>query len=194
MDFHPFDADYVNELRAGDLGVEEHFVRYFTSLLQLKLRARLQSPQAIEDVRQETLTRVFAALRKEGALRNPERLGAFVNSVCNNVLLEHYRSSSRNNPLDEIEESKLVANGPAPDDEILSHQMKAHVGRILRQISPRDRALLNAVFLQERDREEVCREFGVDADYLRVLLFRAKQSFKSEFLKQIPTGFSAVGR
>ena len=27
--------------------------------------------------------------------QHPERLGAFVNSVCNNVLLEYYRSSTR---------------------------------------------------------------------------------------------------
>ena len=67
---------------------------YFSELIQLKLRSRLHSPQAIEDVRQETFSRVFAALRG-GKIRQPDRLGAFVNSMCNNVLLEHYRASSR---------------------------------------------------------------------------------------------------
>jgi len=62
----------------------------FTELLQLKLRSRLQSPQAIEDVRQETFARVFSVLRKDGGLRQPERLGAFVNQICNHVLFEHY--------------------------------------------------------------------------------------------------------
>ena len=37
-------------------------LRYFTELLHLKLRSRLQSPQAIEDVRQETFARVLAGL------------------------------------------------------------------------------------------------------------------------------------
>ncbi len=45
--------------------------------------------------------------------------------------------------------------------------------------------LLKAVFLDERDRDEVCREFGVDRDYLRVLLHRAKQEFKTEYVKRI---------
>ena len=79
---------YIEGLCAGDLQTQEHFVGYFTELLHLKLRSRLQSGQAIEDVRQETFARVLTTLRKENGLRQPERLGAFVNTVCNNVLFE----------------------------------------------------------------------------------------------------------
>jgi RNA polymerase sigma-70 factor (ECF subfamily) len=60
----------------------------------------------------------------------------------------------------------------------------------------RDRRLLREVFLEERDKDEVCRDFGVDRDYLRVLLHRAKQSFKSMYLKNIaarPPGTVAAG-
>jgi RNA polymerase sigma-70 factor (ECF subfamily) len=39
------------------------------------------------------------------------------------------------------------------------------------------------VFLEERDKNEVCRELGVDREYLRVLLHRAKQAFKAMYLK-----------
>jgi len=56
---------------------------------------------------------------------------------------------------------------------------------ILLGLEPRDRLLLKAVFLDERDRDEVCREFGVERDYLRVLLHRAKQEFKIEYVKRI---------
>ena len=66
LQFHTFDASYVESLCAGDFATQDHFVRYFTELLHLKLRSRLRSPQAIEDVRQETFARVFASLRKGG--------------------------------------------------------------------------------------------------------------------------------
>jgi RNA polymerase sigma-70 factor (ECF subfamily) len=59
------------------------------------------------------------------------------------------------------------------------------VREILEQLSERDRRLLREVFLEERDKDEVCRDFGVDRDYLRVLLHRAKQSFKSLYLKNM---------
>jgi RNA polymerase sigma-70 factor, ECF subfamily len=194
LEFQSFDESYVERLRAGDFRTQEHFVAYFSELIQLKLRSRLRSPQAIEDVRQETFVRVFANLQK---LRNPERLGSFVNSTCNNVLLETYRSSARDSSLEDEEEGDLPA---APVDifgTVAAKQMAEKVRTILEELSERDRRLLREVFLEERDKDEVCRDFGVDRDYLRVLLHRAKQSFKSMYLKNIasrPPGVAAVGK
>jgi RNA polymerase sigma-70 factor (ECF subfamily) len=41
-----------------------------------------------------------------------------------------------------------------------------------------DRFLIRAIFLDERDKDAVCREQGVGRDYLRVLLHRAKKRFR----------------
>lgn len=188
MQFHSFDATYVESLCAGDFATQEHFVRYFTELLHLKLRSRLRSPQAIEDVRQETFARVFNSLRKGGALRQPEKLGAFVNTVCNNVLFEHYRASARSDSLDDEGQPELPATGMDALGHVTAEQLKTKVREILVDMPPRDRDLLKAVFLEERERDEVCREFGVDREYLRVLLFRAKQEFKTEYLRRIGAG------
>jgi RNA polymerase sigma-70 factor, ECF subfamily len=185
LQFSDFDAGYVANLRAGDLRTQEHFVAYFTELLHLKLRSRLQSPQAIEDVRQETFARVLDALRKEGALRHPERLGAFVNTVCNNVLFEHYRASSRSQSLDDEGTPELPAANADVLGIVVSRQLKAKVREVLLDLPERDRSLLKAVFLDERDRDEVCRERGVDREYLRVLLHRAKQTFKTAYVRRM---------
>jgi len=185
LQFHAFDAAYIENLRAGDPRTQEHFVGYFSELLHLKLRSRLQAPQAVEDVCQETFARVLAGLSKPGALRQPESLGAYVNTVCNNVLFEHYRVSSRSQSLDEEDSSTLPATGLDALSIAAAGQIKLKVREILLGMPPRDRSLLQAVFLDERDREEVCKEFGVDREYLRVLLHRAKQDFKAEYLKRI---------
>jgi len=197
LQFQAFDAPYVERLRSGDFRTQEHFVAYFSELIQLKLRARLRSPQAIDDVRQETFVRVFAALRSPGGIRQPERLGAFVNSICNNVLLEHYRSSSRSDSLDDEPQNEL----PDPVMDVLgavaAKQMEEKVREILDEMPERDRRILREVFLEERDKDDVCRDFGVDRDYLRVLLHRAKQSFKSLYLKNIgrrPPGVTTAGK
>ena len=197
MQFQAFDESYVERLRSGDFRTQEHFVAYFSELIQLKLRSRLRTPQAIEDVRQETFARVFAALRSPGGIRQPERLGAFVNSICNNVLLEHYRATARDNSLADEPESDL----PDPVIDVLgavaAKQMEEKVREILKDMSERDRRLIREVFLEERDKDDVCRDFGIDRDYLRVLLHRAKQSFKSLYLKNIekrPPGMTAAVR
>jgi len=171
-------------------------VAYFTELIQLKLRSRLHSPQAIEDVRQETFSRVFAALRG-GKIRQPDRLGAFVNSMCNNVLLEQYRASSRDSSLEDEEQADLPALTVDVLGAIAAKQMAEKIREILEEMPERDRRLLQEVFLEERDKDEVCRDLGVDRDYLRVLLHRAKQSFKSLYLKNMaarPPGVVAAGK
>jgi RNA polymerase sigma-70 factor (ECF subfamily) len=185
LEFHSFDARYVENLCAGDRQTQEHFVAYFTGLLRLKLRARLQSSHAVEDICQETFARVFAVLRRDGGLRQPDRLGAFVNTVCNHVLLEHFRSSSRSQSLDQEDAPEPPATGADAHEILAARQLNDKVRQILLRLPQRDRSLLKAIFLDERDRDEVCRQFGVEREYLRVLLHRAKQEFKVEYIKRV---------
>ncbi|MGA3107116.1 MAG: sigma-70 family RNA polymerase sigma factor [Terriglobales bacterium] len=170
-------------MRTGDFRTQEHFGSYFSKLIHVKLRSRLQSREAVEDVRQETFVRFYAALR-DGKILHPERLGSFVNSVCNNVLLEHYRASARQTPLDEDDDQNQI---PALDmnllDVLTAKEMAKKVREILEEMPERDRRLLREIFLEERDKDQVCHDFGVDREYLRVLLHRAKQSFKALYLK-----------
>ena len=186
MEFYSFDESYLERLRSGDFRTEEHFVSYFSTLIQLKLRSRLNSREAIEDVRQEIFARVFAVLRSKDGLRHANRLGPFVNSVCNNVLMEHYRSSSRHTALQDDSDSTEIPDARAGVlDGIMTQQTAEIVRGILEDLTERDRRLLREVFLEERDKDEVCRDFGVDRNYLRVLLHRAKQTFKSNYVSNI---------
>jgi RNA polymerase sigma-70 factor, ECF subfamily len=185
VQFHSFDANYVENLCAGEQRTQEHFVAYFSALLEIKLRSRLRSPQAVEDVRQETFARVYAVLRRDGGLRQPERLGAFVNTVCNNVLFEQYRAGARGESLDDESRPEPAATGADALEQAAARQLAEKVREILLELPERDRALLKAVFLDESDRDEVCKSFGVDREYLRVLLHRAKQGFKEEYIKRL---------
>ena len=176
MELFAFTREYVERLREGDPSTEQHFVRYFDQLLRIKLRARMLALETVEDLRQETYIRVIVALRKDG-IRQPERFGAFVNSICNNVILEFYRSTSRTTSL---EESHLEKPDETVDLEgqMVTQQSKERVRQVLDGLPRKDRDLLRALFLEEKDKNEVCQVLGVDRDYLRVLLHRAKDKFK----------------
>lgn len=190
MQFHSFDEDYVARLRAGDFRTEEHFVGYFTALIHIKLRSRLASKEAAEDVRQETFSRFFSALRA-GKINQPDRLGAYVNSMCNNVLREHYRDGHRETPLDDNDETDFPSSDRDMVDVLASQESDEKVREILEQLPERDRRVLREVFLEERDKDEVCRDFGIDREYLRVLLHRAKKAFKALYLKEFGNGPAA---
>jgi RNA polymerase sigma-70 factor, ECF subfamily len=186
LEFFVFDASYVEKLRSGDTHIEGHFVSYFSELIRLKLRSRLNSKEAIEDVRQETFMRVLALLRAEEGLRQPDRLGPFVNSVCNHVLQEHYRSQKKvEATIDDETEATVAAREPSALSLLEAKDTERIVRQILSELTERDRRLLQSVLLDERDKDEVCAEFGISREYLRVLLHRAKQSFKSFYISRL---------
>jgi RNA polymerase sigma-70 factor (ECF subfamily) len=178
VEFFSFDESYLQRLRGGDFPTEQHFVDYFGHLLLIKLRSRLRSSQTVDDIRQETFARVLKAVRT-GGVRSAEGLGSFVNSICNNVLQEHYRSSARSvssqdeTPLDPPDTSIDL------DGMLVAKQTREQVRHTLSMLSEKDRRLLRAIFFEEKDKDEICTDFGVDRDYLRVLLHRAKQSFRT---------------
>ena len=178
LELFAFDEAYVGRLREGDPSTESHFVEYFSELIQIKLRARFLAAEVVDDLRQETFARVMRSLRSEGGIRQADRLGPFVNSVCNHVLLEYYRSGLKNVPLDanhlELPDKVLNLESLA----ILQETQQA-VRNLLLQLPDRDQAILRAIFLDELSKDEVCKRFGVGRDYLRVLLHRAKEKFRA---------------
>jgi RNA polymerase sigma-70 factor (ECF subfamily) len=182
VEFFSFDKAYFDRLCRRDIATEQHFVDYFSKLMLIKLRSRVHSLHIIDDIRQETFVRVFKAIQSEGGIRHPERLGAFVNSVCNNVLQEFFRSSAR-------DDSPEMEAAEPPDHKIDLYGMLAnkqtteHVRAILAKLPEKDRQLLRAIFWEERNKDDVCREFGVDRDYLRVMVHRAKNNFKAFYQK-----------
>ena len=194
MQFQEFDDSYLERLRAGDFRTQEHFVAYFTELIQIKLRSRLQSPQDIEDVRQETFVRVLTALRNEGGIRQADRLGPYVNSTCNNVLLEKYRSPKSASLDDEEEGIDLPDTRMDVLGVLVAKQTQEKVREILEDMPEKDRRILKEIFLEERDKDDVCRDFGVDRNYLRVLLHRAKLSFRSQYIKSLEARAGAGAR
>jgi RNA polymerase sigma-70 factor, ECF subfamily len=185
LELFAFDKSYVDRLRGGDPATEQHFVSYFGHILGIMLRARYLPPERVDDVRQETFTRVISILRRDGGIRQPERFGAFVNSICKNVLRENTRDLYRTQPL---QPDHLESPNPEKvldlERALISNETKEKVREILAEMKQRDRDLLRAIFLEEKDKNDVCREFGVDREYLRVLLHRAKGRFRSTFDQQ----------
>ena len=175
-----FDSDYVRRLAEGDPPVEEHFTAYFGQLLSLKLRGRVRSAPLAEDIRQETFLRVLRQIRSDRGIDN---LPAFVNGTCNKVMLELFRSDSRHPQLPE------PAADPADDTvdlegALVDEERKGIVRSILAELSADDRIILRKVFLEERDKDEVCANMHVSRGYLRVLLHRARKRLKERLMKR----------
>jgi RNA polymerase sigma-70 factor (ECF subfamily) len=179
---HEFDRRYLDRLASGDPDTETHFTRYFRELLVIKLRSRLRSSALIEDAIQETFLRVLRAVRQPGGIQSPGGFGSFVNSVCNNVLFELYRSHSRVDPLGEDTGAQIRDTRASAEESVAVDEERAVVRKVLATLPAKEKQLLEWLFFEERDKDEICQTLGIDRNYLRVLLHRAKQRFKTEYV------------
>ena len=172
-----FDAAYVQRLKDGDFATEDHFFKYFGELIRLKAGSRLRNGTLVDDIRQETLFRVIRTIR-QGGIEQPERLGAFVNTVCTNVIYETIRRESR---VQQIPEGtrEVPSEDFSTEQQLLREERQGLVRDALNLLAPRDQALLHRIFYKEEDKDKVCKEFHVNREYLRVLLHRARTRLRS---------------
>jgi RNA polymerase sigma factor (sigma-70 family) len=184
MDLFTFDDEYVRRLREGDRWTEEHFTSYFQQILLIKLRRRLPSLDAIDDVRQTVFARFFEKLRSpDGGLRDGRRLGSYVNSICTNVLFEWYRKANRTEPL--TDEHLEVVTLEDVVKALLSAEEAEHVRIVMADLPKRDALILRAHFFEQRRPDDLCRELRIKPGYLRVLLHRAKEKFRKSWRRNV---------
>ncbi len=185
MEFEDFDENYLERLKSRDPGTQEHFVSYFSLLAQLKFGKRFRSITEVEDACQDTFTRFFTQLQKDN-IREPKSLGAYFNGICNMILKERIFPPKR----EEISPDEDVgANLPDPGisaiDFIINQETAVIVREVLDELPKKDRRVLRALVFEDRDRDEVCAEFGITRKNLRVILPRAIKSFKDKYLKRM---------
>ena len=130
----------------------------------------------VDDLVQETLARFFRA-EQRSQIRNTEEFGAFLNGVCRNVILEYRRRNRRETPLDD--EGGIPERSVRPDAEILELRNAIDFG--LADLAERDRSILRALYLEGRDKDEICREWEMSDAQFRVVLFRAKERFRRAY-------------
>jgi RNA polymerase sigma-70 factor (ECF subfamily) len=173
----PFDQQYVDRLMQGETETCVHFSRYFTKLLVVKLRSKLRDNSQAEDVAQETLLRVFKYFRDKGSLENPERLGAWVNSFCDNIALEFFRAGNRFQQAPE-NVPEPVCQAMNAEFNCINAQRKTRLAGALRKLDNKDRIIIEKVFLQEQDKDNICRELGINRNHLRLKVHRALGRFR----------------
>jgi RNA polymerase sigma-70 factor (ECF subfamily) len=178
-----FSGEYLRRLIEGDPDTEDHFCRYFSDLLGIKLRARFRDAALIDDLRQEILLRVFTAIKRSSSLRSPESLGGFVNSVCNNLLIEMYRRKASSRTV-ELGDHDIVDGRGSAEMELVTEERRREVRRVLNELPERDRELLRLVFCENVGREAICLAYHVEREYLRVLVHRAKRRFRDLALRR----------
>ena len=185
-----FDESYLRALKGRDEAAESQLINSLGPRIRMVLRSHMKSWDRAADAYQETFLRVFTYLRSDKTLDSPGSLPGFVLAVSRNVAFEHLRACYRQDqfPEDMAEPTDMT---PGPEDRFVTEERKLIVRRVLNELSKRDRDLL-CLLLAEEDPDKLCRDFGVDRGYLRVLLYRARLRFRKVLERH--RGRTAPGR
>jgi RNA polymerase sigma-70 factor, ECF subfamily len=149
--------------------------------LRLKLRYKVlyhvgHGCADVDDLVQESLARFIRAEQSQ-KIRNTEEFGAFLNGVCRNVILEYRRKMKREPGLDL--DTPIPDTAIRPEAEIL--EMRDAIDHGLAELAERDRTILRALYLDGREKDEICLEWNMSDAQFRVVLFRAKERFRRAY-------------
>jgi len=170
-------SDLPARIAGGEPLAEAELVERFRPGLLVMLRHRLRDRHLAEDACQDTLRIAIENLRI-GALREPERLAAYLCGIAANVARREYRRLKRAAPDGVRVEVVAEATAPSGESALELRERSERIRRVLLSLSARDRELLSDFYLREREKSDVCRRLGLSPDQFDVVKFRALRSFE----------------
>jgi RNA polymerase sigma-70 factor, ECF subfamily len=174
-------AELSKRIRAGDSDAESQLVGRLQPGLRMMLLRILEGDQALaDDILQETLLVLLKRLRGDG-LEDPGSLAAFAAQTARKLTMAVRRKNFRrrtdldNEALDQVE-----AQGPALENQASDEGAAWAVRKLLSEMrNSRDRSLLKRFYLDDDDKETLCRDLDMTEAALNQALSRARNRFRT---------------
>jgi len=128
----------------------------------------LRDRPAAQDLVQHVLLSVLQALR-EGRVEDATRLDAYVLGTCRNAVMDMRRGEARQRRLAQ-ESSAGLPEGYEPSPLQVD---RARLEDCLRELEARERAVVLATFLEDRDADEIGQALSLSPGNVRVIRHRA---------------------
>jgi len=161
----------AERVRQGDKSAEEELVWRFERPILALLIARTRDAESSRDLTQEVLLASLLALR-QGRLREPDRLAAFVASTARNLAFKHLRSRRRA-PLQLEETAEAPSPRPTPDAWFEAAERTDLVADALQSLDEPERAVLELTWRENLSPRQIARTLGLSSDVVRTRKSRA---------------------
>jgi RNA polymerase sigma factor (sigma-70 family) len=179
MDFIP-GGELSRRIRQGDVSAESELIRQFEPGLRVLLRRRTGGDYGLlQDLVQETLLVVIQRLRGVG-IDDPQKLAAFAAQTARNLAIASLRKVKRQRTDVDSEATERNAD-PAQSVDGVAADLEAAmaVRALLRELPyPRDRLMLKRFYLDDHDKETICREMNLTEAAFNQALSRARRRFR----------------
>lgn len=183
----PTDADLIKAVLAGDNGSFELLIARYQPRIFGTARKYARRESEVEDIVQEVFLKAFTKLSTfRGDSPFEHWLMRLAVRTCYDFLREHQRN--REQILSEIteEESKWlerVASGDGPSDPHHAAAARLVIHRLLEQLSPESRLIIQLLEIEEKTLKEIAQLTGWSIPMIKVRAFRARASMRKTLEK-----------
>lgn len=174
------DFDFVSRIASGDRAAEAEFVRKYERGVRVLVRRHCRpNDPVVDDLTQDVLTRLIERLRA-GGVRDPSALPAYVRATVVHTTSAEYRRRRVTEPTSALDELPSLES---PSERIASGQVSELLAALLTHLPvPRDREILVRFYLEEQDKDTVCRALSIDTAHFHRVVFRARERFRALLL------------
>ena len=174
----------VERIQSGDLSAEAEMVQRYQPGLRAILLKRADSAFLVEEVAQATWEVVIPKIR-QGEIRAPEKLGAFIMTIGKNQLIMAFR---KNTKLPDANPDIIDAQADTkerPDEWLQNRQLGLAIRSALDDLpQARDRELITQFFIKGKTKQELCEQFALTPAHFDRVLYRARNRFKAIWHQQ----------
>jgi RNA polymerase sigma-70 factor (ECF subfamily) len=143
--------------------------------LRLLVARRCHDPHVAADLLNEAVVTTWSKWQA-GKIERPEQIAGYVLQVTMNLLRNHRRAIAER-PERRADAAKLqeLAIEREPGDETIEREIAMQVKRVIREMSsPRDRSILVRFYLDEEEKDTICRDMGLSPLQFDKILHRAR--------------------
>jgi RNA polymerase sigma-70 factor (ECF subfamily) len=159
----------AERIREREPSAEEELVHLFRDRIAFLVRMRTHDADVTSDLTQDILLAVVLALR-DGHLREPERLAAFVYGTARNLVNNYLRTRSRLPKEDPIDEGHHPACGQDPMEDT---ERSTLVRRALVSLDSTDRHILLLTLVNGLKPGEIAARLRLTSEVVRARKSRA---------------------
>jgi RNA polymerase sigma factor (sigma-70 family) len=172
-------------LQAGDAASENELARLFYPHLLAMAASRLSDRETAREIAQEAILAVLSALR-EGRLREPEKLPAFVVGTGRNLINNYLRSRvQRPEPLTlGFDETTIPSPNPGASESLFEKEERRDVVlSALQELKAVDRGILFLTLAEGLKPQEIALEMGLKPETIRLRKSRALSRLRRKLEK-----------
>lgn len=180
---HPAYGSLVSRIIDGDAAAEAELVAIFKDRIAHIILRITNNPSTVDDFSQDTFFTVIRKIRN-GDLKQPESLGFFVASVARNHALEQMRAMRRK-ATEDLEHAEQVPDpSPSPLEQLQTSEELSEIREVIGQLRPRYKELLLRFYINEEPKEVICADLGFTREQFDGVVHRARNRFKTLYLKR----------